>query len=332
VPYGCAFAPRCADAMPKCFTERPTQRVFDDQVTVNCWLHEQPSIPETISEVDEFVTGEHGRIDFHTYGLDESGQRGPVVEVDDVRLSFRPHSRHPVHVLKGITLTLQQGDTLGLVGESGCGKTTLARAIAGLIPATGGSIKLLGAEVRGLKGNAWRDMRRHIQMVFQDPYGSLNPRRRVGAIIGEPLRIQQGMKGAALRPKVQELMELVGLDPEHYNRYPAEFSGGQRQRIGIARALALDPQIVIFDEPVSALDVSIQAQILNLMKDLQEAFAYTYLFISHDLAVVRHVCDRIAVMDDGQIVELNQTEEIFNNPQHAFTKKLLAASVHPIPE
>jgi peptide/nickel transport system ATP-binding protein len=168
-------------------------------------------------------------------------------------------------------------------------------------------------------------------MVFQDPYGSLNPRRRVGAIIGEPLRIQQGMKGAALRPKVQELMELVGLDPEHYNRFPAEFSGGQRQRIGIARALALDPQIVIFDEPVSALDVSIQAQILNLMKDLQEAFAYTYLFISHDLAVVRHVCDRIAVMDDGQIVELNQTEEIFNNPQHAFTKKLLAASVHPIP-
>jgi peptide/nickel transport system ATP-binding protein len=331
-PTGCAFAPRCADARPECFAERPSLRVFDDGVTVNCWLHAAPSVPEAVSEVDEFVTGDHGRIDFHTHGADGSGGRTPVVEVEDVRLSFRPRSRHPVDVLKGITLRLEQGDTLGLVGESGCGKTTLARAIAGLIPATGGSIKLLGQELRGLRGAAWRDMRRHIQMVFQDPYGSLNPRRRVGAIIGEPLRIQKGLKGAALKPKVQQLMELVGLDPEHYNRYPAEFSGGQRQRIGIARALALDPQVVIFDEPVSALDVSIQAQILNLMKDLQEAFAYTYLFISHDLAVVRHVCDRIAVMDAGQIVELNQTEAIFRDPQHAFTKKLLAASVHPIPE
>ncbi|MDR1710581.1 MAG: ABC transporter ATP-binding protein [Propionibacteriaceae bacterium] len=329
VPAGCAFAPRCADADERCFTSRPTQRIFDDGVKVNCWLHADPTLVDPKSEVDDFVTNAHDRINFHTF---PGAKDQPVVEVKDVHLTFRAKTRHPVHVLKGVSLSLEQGDTLGLVGESGCGKTTLARAIAGLIPTTSGSIKLIGQEVGGLKTDEWRRMRRNVQMVFQDPYGSLNPRRRVGAIIGEPLRIQKGMSGEDLKHAVRELMELVGLDPEHYNRFPAEFSGGQRQRIGIARALALDPQLLIFDEPVSALDVSIQAQILNLMKDLQEAFGYTYLFISHDLAVVRHVCDRIAVMDAGEIVETAATEEIFANPQHPFTKKLLAASVHPIPE
>ena len=168
-------------------------------------------------------------------------------------------------------------------------------------------------------------------MVFQDPQGSLNPRRRIGAIIGDPLRIHKVGSKAERKARVQELMELVGLNPEHYNRFPAEFSGGQRQRIGIARALALRPSLIVFDEPVSALDVSIQAQILNLMKDLQDAFSFTYLFISHDLAVVRHVCDQIAVMKDGSIVELAPAESLYDDPQHPFTKELLAASVHEPP-
>jgi peptide/nickel transport system ATP-binding protein len=332
VPAGCAFAPRCQDALPQCHTTRPTIQIYDDGVVNNCWLTRDPAVPESVHEVDAFITalqasGERLRVvEAH------SGEaQVPVVQVRDVHLAFRAQSRHAVQVLRGIDLTLQRGDSLGLVGESGCGKTTLARAIAGLIPVTGGSIELLGSPINHLSGPEWRLMRRHVQMVFQDPYGSLNPRRRVGAIIGEPLRIQKQMSGEALKSAVRELMELVGLDPEHYNRFPSEFSGGQRQRIGIARALALDPQLVIFDEPVSALDVSIQAQILNLIEDLKDAFGYTYLFISHDLAVVRHVCDRIAVMDHGEIVELAPTEEIFNHPQHDFTKKLLAASVFEQP-
>ncbi|MDR2253061.1 MAG: ABC transporter ATP-binding protein [Bifidobacteriaceae bacterium] len=332
VPTGCAFAPRCADAVADCFASRPVERVYDDGVTVNCLLHHDPGLPEPVREVDAFVTAmqrDGSRV--HVVDPRRHVVQEPVVEVTDMRLSFRPKSRHPVHVLKGISLRLEQGDALGLVGESGCGKTTLARAIAGLIPATSGSIRFLGREIGQLNATEWRQMRQHVQMVFQDPYGSLNPRRRVGAIIGEPLRIQKRLRGAPLKSSVQELMELVGLDPEHYNRFPSEFSGGQRQRIGIARALALDPQLVIFDEPVSALDVSIQAQILNLIKDLRAAFGYTYLFISHDLAVVRHVCDRIAVMDGGEIIELAATETIFGAPQADFTKKLLAASVFQQP-
>jgi peptide/nickel transport system ATP-binding protein len=327
VPKGCVFAPRCADVMDRCFAERPTRRRFDDGVTVNCWLHSDPVLPEAVDEVAQFVTRRQEEAGHHA----PEAVDGPLVKVEDLHLTFRATTRHPVPVLKGINLELAAGDSLGLVGESGCGKTTLARAIAGLIPSTSGKITFLGQEVGGLNPAEWRDLRQHVQMVFQDPYGSLNPRRRVGAIIGEPLRIQKHARGPALKAQVQELMELVGLDPEHYNRFPSEFSGGQRQRIGIARALALDPQLVIFDEPVSALDVSIQAQILNLIKDLQSAFGYTYLFISHDLAVVRHVCDRIAVMDAGEIVELAATETLFASPQHDFTKKLLAASVHPIP-
>ncbi|MDR2454719.1 MAG: ABC transporter ATP-binding protein [Bifidobacteriaceae bacterium] len=332
VPAGCAFAPRCADAAPACFAARPPQRVYDDAVTVNCLLQRDPGLPEPVREVDAFITAmqrDGSRV--HVVDPRRHTVKEPVVDVADMRLAFRPRSRRPVEVLKGISLRLEQGDALGLVGESGCGKTTLARAIAGLIPATAGTIRFLGRDIGQLNAAQWRQMRQHVQMVFQDPYGSLNPRRRVGAIIGEPLRIQQHQRGAALKSSVQELMELVGLDPEHYNRFPSEFSGGQRQRIGIARALALDPQLVIFDEPVSALDVSIQAQILNLIKDLRAAFGYTYLFISHDLAVVRHVCDRIAVMDGGEIIELAPTETIFAAPQADFTKKLLAASVFPQP-
>lgn len=187
-------------------------------------------------------------------------------------------------------------------------------------------MRVLGQDMANLDARAWRDMRRQVQLVFQDPFGSLNPRRRVGAIIGDPFRLHGLAKGEERRQKVRHLMELVGLNPEHYNRFPAEFSGGQRQRIGIARALALNPALIICDEPVSALDVSIQAQVLNLLRQLQRDLGLTYLFISHDLAVVRHVCDRIAVMQGGRIVEMETAERLFADPQHPYTRTLLAAT------
>jgi ABC-type dipeptide/oligopeptide/nickel transport system ATPase subunit len=211
-----------------------------------------------------------------------------VVKAEGVRLSYGGGgllALPPVlEVLKGIDLELRRGETLGLVGESGCGKSTLARIIAGLIPMTGGRVTMLGQDIATLDPAAWRAMRRQVQLVFQNPFGALNPRRRVGAIIGDPFRIHGVAVGADRKREVRRLMEIVGLNPEHYNRFPSEFSGGQRQRIGIARALALNPALIILDEPVSALDVSIQAQVLNLMRSLQKELGLTYLFISHDLA------------------------------------------------
>ncbi|MFV0383462.1 ATP-binding cassette domain-containing protein, partial [Paracoccus sp. (in: a-proteobacteria)] len=256
-----------------------------------------------------------------------------VVEIRDVHLTYRVESflgkAQSLNVLKGIDLTVTRGETVGLVGESGCGKSTLARVIAGLTPATRGKVALLGQDLGGLDATGWRALRREVQIVFQDPFGSLNPKRRVGSIIGDPFRLHGLARGEDRRGKVRDLMEMVGLNPEHYNRFPSEFSGGQRQRIGIARALALNPALIICDEPVSALDVSIQAQILNLLRELQQKLGLTYLFISHDLTVVRHVCDRIAVMQGGQIVETGLAEQIFDAPQHPYTRVLLGASKSP---
>ena len=314
-PVGCAFAPRCASALPRCAAEAPPLRVFSDGLQSLCWLEGPPADAAASAAATAKAPA-----------ADEI-----VVKAEGVRLTYGAGSLfNPsagFEVLKGIDLELKRGETLGLVGESGCGKSTFARVLAGLIPMTSGKVALLGRDLGSLDPRAWQAMRREVQLVFQNPFGALNPRRRVGAIIGDPFRIHGLAAGAERKREVQRLMELVGLNPEHYNRFPAEFSGGQRQRIGIARALALNPSLIIYDEPVSALDVSIQAQVLNLMRSLQRDLDLTYLFISHDLAVVRHVCDRIAVMQAGQIVELAEAETLYRAPQHPYTQTLLAASV-----
>jgi oligopeptide/dipeptide ABC transporter ATP-binding protein len=230
-----------------------------------------------------------------------------------------------VHAVDGVDMELRRGETLGLVGETGCGKSTLARVIVGLHPATAGTIEFEGQNITNLPRNEMRRYRREMQMVFQDPYGSLNPKRRVGSIIGDPFAIHGVAEGAERKRRVQELMEVVGLNPEHFNRFPSEFSGGQRQRIGVARALALRPKLIVCDEPVSALDVSIQAQIINLLEDLQREFNLTYIFIAHDLSVVRHVSDRVAVMYLGKVGELGTRERLYERPRHPYTNALLSA-------
>ncbi len=314
-PAGCVFAPRCPNAMPVCGAPPPL-RLYSDGVEALCWLEASAPAPVAagVQRAPAIETGalvvkaEGVRLAYGTRGL--FGQKGTGLEV-----------------LKGIDLELRHGETLGLVGESGCGKSTLARVLAGLIPMTAGRVSLLGRDLGTLTPEDWRDMRRQVQLVFQNPYGALNPRRRVGAIIGDPFRLHGVPAGRTRKGEVQRLMELVGLNPEHFNRFPSEFSGGQRQRVGIARALALNPALIIYDEPVSALDVSIQAQVLNLMRGLQRELGLTYLFISHDLAVVRHVCDTVAVMQAGQIVEFRPAAELYANPQHPYTRTLLEASV-----
>jgi peptide/nickel transport system ATP-binding protein len=255
-----------------------------------------------------------------------------LVQIEDLKVHFPVSGRRGavVRAVDGVSLSIRRGETLGLVGESGCGKTTVGRSILRLVEITDGRVWFDGADIGTLSAAELRHLRRRMQMVFQDPYSSLNPRQSIGQIVAEPLRVHGLVPHSQLMPRVYELLDVVGLPAGTANRYPHELSGGQRQRVGIARALAPRPDLIVADEPVSALDVSIQAQIVNLLADLQAQFALTYLFISHDLAVIRHICDRVAVMYLGTIVEVSPSPPLYANPLHPYTQALLSAV--PIPD
>ncbi len=261
----------------------------------------------------------------------------PLLVVDGITKHFQGGSAgllgrrgNPIKAVDGVSFTVSKGETLGIVGESGCGKSTTGRLVSKLIEPTAGRIEFDGRQIEKLSPRQMRPMRREIQMIFQDPFSSLNPRHTIGTIVGAPFRIQHEKTEHGIKAEVQGLMERVGLNPEHFNRYPHEFSGGQRQRIGIARALALDPKLIVCDEPVSALEVSVQAQVVNLLEDLQNEFGVAYIFIAHDLSVVRHIADRVAVMYLGKVMEITDRDTLYAEPLHPYTHALMSAV--PVPD
>jgi oligopeptide/dipeptide ABC transporter ATP-binding protein len=354
-PLGCAFRPRCSFALDRCKTEAPplrpisigsdpgagSERHADTGPAAGashlsaCWLPDDVAgqvsrrVPTLLSSqpAGDAGTAGTGKAEAATDGGPAVLELTGIVKHFPVRSSsLLTRQRKVVHAVDGVSLQVRDGETLGLVGETGCGKSTLARCIARLHPLTDGKVIFGGRDITDLSASELRSVRRDVQVVFQDPYGSLNPRRRIGAIIGEPLAVHGLERGSHRRERVQELMSLVGLNPEHYNRYPAEFSGGQRQRAGIARALAVNPKLLICDEPVSALDVSVQAQVINLLKDLQAELDLTCIFISHDLSVVEHVSDRVAVMYLGKVVEIASAGALYREPRHPYAAALLSAA------
>jgi peptide/nickel transport system ATP-binding protein len=353
LPPGCPFAPRCPAVIDRCLTEEPRLLTVDSGHDAAC--HRTNQLPndgvnlfaptaadtEEIAAVQEAMLASAEAVAAETSTAEietEPGDPAVVIEVRDLVKNFPIRGgrliRHVVaeaHAVSGVTFDLHERETLGLVGESGCGKSTTARSVLQLLPATSGSVKFNGVELTSKSRKEMRPFRRQLQVVFQDPFASLDPRMPVGEIVAEPLKVHNRWDRGNGPKRIAELFSMVGLNPEHRNRYPAEFSGGQRQRIGIARALALEPKVLVLDEPVSALDVSIQAGVVNLLEELQDRLGLAYLFIAHDLSVVRHISDRVAVMYLGRIVESGTVAQVYDRPSHPYTQALLSAVPVPNP-
>jgi peptide/nickel transport system ATP-binding protein len=347
LPPACPFAPRCAVAYPLCLRAEPALAEVGPAHDAACHRSAEltpgdtslfaPTSADTESQPPGAALESEVPEDGDGTRPAAANETETLIEVHDLVKHFPIRGgkliRHTVgeaHAVCGVSFDLAEGETLGLVGESGCGKSTTARSVLQLLPATSGSVRFQGLELTGRSRKELRPIRQNIQVVFQDPYASLDPRMPVGEIVAEPLRVHGRWDSKKGPERVDRLFELVGLNPEHRNRFPHEFSGGQRQRVGIARALALDPKVLVLDEPVSALDVSIQAGIVNLLEELQDRLGLAYLFIAHDLSVVRHICDRVAVMYLGKIVEIGTGTEVYETPAHPYTQALLSAV--PVPD
>jgi peptide/nickel transport system ATP-binding protein len=328
LPPGCPFAPRCPLVIERCLDEEPALETVGTEHQSAC---------HRSAELGEAVTNDPERIVVTPDGGPAASNGRAVIEVNDLVKHFPiqggrliRHQIGEVHAVSGVSFDLQQRETLGLVGESGCGKSTTARTVLQLLKATSGSVRYEGQELTTQSRRQLQPLRQQIQVVFQDPFASLDPRMPVGDIVAEPLHVHSRWGRQSGPARVSELFRLVGLNPEHRNRYPHEFSGGQRQRVGIARALALDPKVLVLDEPVSALDVSIQAGVVNLLEELQDRLDLSYLFIAHDLSVVRHISDRLAVMYLGKIVEIGTRSQVYETPAHPYTQALMSAV--PVPD